>query len=143
MRDTFWDARREIRELRARMDQAFRLARQQQAAAAGQLAPPLDCHVGPEGFTLIFDVPGVDRASLNVKVEHGVLTVTGEKPAADDATTRVLRRERAYGTFRRTIPLPEDADPSQVTAKLQDGELRISIGRQAEAGPRRIEVVAE
>ena len=141
---TFWDGRREIRELRARMDQAFRLARQQQPCRAAQFAPPVDFAVEPDGFALTFDLPGVARESFEVKVEHGALVVSGEKPAPEEEEgVRTLRRERSYGAFNRTIPLPDEADLSQVTAKLKDGELQIKVGRRAEGTARRIEVVVE
>ncbi len=140
--DTYWDARREMRELRARMDQAFRLARQQ-ARAASVLAPPLDLTVDAEGFAAVVDLPGVARDSLTVQVERGAVTITGDKPAPETPEGRVLRRERAYGAFRRTIALPEEADLAQVTAKLKDGELRVRVGRKVEAGPRRVEVVTD
>ena len=69
--------------------------------------------------------------------------MTVPTPSADDGGARVLRRERQYGVFSRMIPLPDEADLSQVTAKLKDGELHIQVGRQAQAGPRRIEVMAD
>jgi len=140
--DTFWDARREIRELRARMDQAFRLARQQTRGAVA-LAPPLDFAAAADGFRVTLDLPGVSRDSLEVTVEQGALVVTGEKSEPEVGEGRVLRRERGYGPFARTIPLPEEADLSHVTAKLKDGELQVTVGRKMEAAARRIEVVTE
>ncbi|MCE5239560.1 Hsp20/alpha crystallin family protein [bacterium] len=139
--DTFWDGRREIRELRARMDQAFRLATQRQPSRQAALAPPLDFAADAEGFHVALDLPGVTRESLNVQAEHGALVVTGDKRAPEAGERRVLRQERAYGPFARTMPLPEEADLSQVTASLKDGELHITVGRKAEAAARRIEVV--
>jgi HSP20 family protein len=139
----FWHGRRDVRELRARVDQAFRLARQQAAAGPPAYPAPMDFGASPEGFTIALDLPGVDRESLDVRAEHGALIVTGRKLADEADGTTVLRRERTYGTFTRTIPLPDEADLTQVTAKLKNGELQIKVGRRAEAEGRRIEVVVE
>lgn len=140
---TIWDGRREVRELRARMDQAFRMACQQQPCRPGHLAPPVDFVVAEDGFHVTLDVPGVSRDSLSVQIERGALVITGEKAETEPAEGRVLRRERRYGTFRRALALPDEADLGEVSAKLSNGELHIKIGRQAQAAPRRVEVVVE
>ena len=141
--DTFWNGRRELRDLRARVDQAFRLAAQRQHCRPATLAPPTDFVAAAGGFHIALDLPGVSRESLQVQVEHGALVVTGDKAAPETEGTRVLRRERSYGPFARTIALPDEADLSQVTAKLKDGELHIIGGRRVEAAARRIEVGVE
>jgi len=141
--NTFWDGRRELRELRARVDRAFRLAAQRQHCRPATLAPPTDFVAAADGFHIAVDLPGVSRESISVQADHGVLVVTGDKAAVEAEGARVLRRERSYGPFCRTIPLPDEADLSQVTAKLKDGELHLTVGRRAETAPIRIEVVVE
>lgn len=141
-----WDPRREIRELKARVEQAFRQAQHQERVCrpGAQIAPPTDYAVGAEGFSISLDLPGVRREDLDIQVERGALLISGTKPPAEQPEgAAVLRRERTYGAFRRAVPLPDEADVANVTATLKHGELRVTVGRQAEAGPRRVEISEE
>jgi HSP20 family protein len=137
-----WDPRRERRELLAEVNRAFRVARQQEAAATAEVVRlPADFVAYTDRYEVLVDLPGVKREDLDVQVERGALTLRGKKAAASSAEERVLRRERQYGQFARLLPLPDDADLGQVAATLTHGELRLTIARRVEAGPRRIEVV--
>jgi HSP20 family protein len=87
--------------------------------------------------------PGLDPATIDVELEHGVLTIAGER--ASDLPTQAERmavqiNERFTGRFRRVVTLPDDIDPESVNAQYQDGVLRISVARRAELQPRRISV---
>lgn len=85
--------------------------------------------------------PGLDASKLDVTVDRGVLSISGERATAtQDDAAKTYSRERFSGSFRRAVSLPEDADASQVKASYRDGILRISIARRAEAQPRRITV---
>ena len=86
-------------------------------------------------------LPGVDPAGLDVQIEKGVLTVTGEREAEavpEKATVHI--DERFAGPFRRVVSLPDDVDPNAVEAGYRDGVLHISIARKAAAQPRRITI---
>ena len=86
-------------------------------------------------------LPGVDPAGLDVQIEKGVLTVTGERKAEavpEKATVHI--DERFAGPFRRVVSLPDDVDPNAVEAGYRDGVLHISIARKAAAQPRRITI---
>lgn len=136
-----WDPRRERRELLAEVNRAFRVARQQEAAATAEVVRlPADFIAHADRYEAFVDLPGVKREDLEVQVERGALTLRGKKAPGQGAADRVLRRERQYGQFARLLPLPDDADLGQVTATLKQGELHLTIARRIEAGPRRIEV---
>ena len=86
-------------------------------------------------------VPGLDPAKIEVSVDKGLLTVSGERAAEDVAETdTVYARERFAGAFRRVVSLPEDADTGRVEASYRDGVLKISIPRREASKPKRIEV---
>lgn len=87
--------------------------------------------------------PGLDPARIEVNVERGVLTLSGERQPdlpAEDAQAAVHVNERFAGRFSRAVSLPDDLDPSQVAAKYSDGVLHVSIKRRASSQPRRVEV---
>ncbi len=87
--------------------------------------------------------PGIDPATLDVQVEKGVLTVTGERkadrPEGGDKVAAHLD-ERFAGRFRRVVNLPDDADADAVNAKYRDGVLHITVPRKQAAQARRINV---
>jgi len=65
--------------------------------------------------------PGIDPAQVDVTIDRGVMTISGERPSAlpkDDGKVNVYGNERFAGRFRRAISLPEDIDPSKVEATL-------------------------
>jgi HSP20 family protein len=87
--------------------------------------------------------PGVEPSAIDVNLDRGVLTITGERkntlPPSDEKTA-LHTNERFAGRFRRVVSLPDDIDPSAVNASYRDGVLHVSVQRRASAQPRRIEV---
>ena len=105
--------------------------------------PAINVGSTPKSVDLIAFVPGLEPGSIDVQLEHGVLTVAGER--ADDlsglterATVQV--NERFAGRFRRVVSLPDDIDPESVNAQYRDGVLHVSIARRESSQPRRISV---
>jgi len=87
--------------------------------------------------------PGLDPAKIDVNIERGVLTISGERASelpidAKQAATHLA--ERFTGKFNRAISLADDADPNQVTAKYTDGVLHVSIKRAQKAQRRSISI---
>jgi HSP20 family protein len=102
-------------------------------------APAVDLVESGEGFTLYFDLPGIDKKDLELTVENNVLTVKGEKKDPKESG-RFFRKETWAGSFRRTVSLPQAADPEKVGAELKDGVLTVTIGKREELKPRQIAV---
>jgi HSP20 family protein len=87
--------------------------------------------------------PGLDPASINVQVERGVLSISGERASAlpsEAESASVHLNERFAGRFHRVVTLTEDLDPNNVQANYRNGVLHISIRRRESAKPRRISV---
>jgi HSP20 family protein len=105
--------------------------------------PALNVGSTPTAVEVYAFAPGIDPATIEVHLDRGVLTVSGERPvavpASDDKTTLHIN-ERFSGRFRRVVSLPDDIDPGAVTAAYTDGVLRVSVQRRESARPRRIEV---
>jgi HSP20 family protein len=114
--------------------------------AAGRGAfPALNVGLTDDAVEIYAFAPGVDPAKLEVCVDKGLLTITGERarevPEAGNGVN-VYADERFAGPFRRVISLPEDVDAARVDAKYRDGILRIAIPKLERSKPRRIEVQA-
>jgi HSP20 family protein len=85
--------------------------------------------------------PGVDPASLDVQIERGVLTISGERKRDEVPENSTMHiDERQVGRFRRVVTLPDDIDANAVEANYRDGVLHIGIARKEAAQPRRISV---
>lgn len=106
--------------------------------------PAVNIGVTPEAVEIFAFAPGIDPAKLDVTVDKGLLTITGERqrPANADtaAKVNVYARERSEGEFSRVVSLPEDADPDRVSATYRNGILRIQVQKREASRPRRIEV---
>lgn len=107
--------------------------------------PSVDINEFEDRFQLFIDVPGVDPKDVEITLESGVLTITGERfVQAGKEDERVVRRrsERGAGRFYRRFLLPETVDAEKVRAADRHGVLEITIPKQAKAQPRKIEVAA-
>jgi len=103
------------------------------------LSPAADLLETTDGYTLYVDLPGVDKKELELNVENNVLSLKGEKKEMQESK-RFFRKETWAGSFRRTISLPQAADPAKVQAELKDGVLTVTIGKREELKPRQIAV---
>ena len=104
--------------------------------------PALNVGSTPSSVEVHAFAPGLDPAGIDVNLDRGVLTISGERKPREggDEKTTVHLDERFSGRFRRVVNLPEDIDPTAVSADYRDGVLHVSIARSAAAQPRRIEV---
>ena len=112
------------------------------AVTAGWV-PTVDIQEFDNGFQLFVDLPGVDPGAVDITLDNGVLTISGERKfSAGEAEAISHRSERTQGAFHRRFILPDTVDAEGVKATGQNGVLEISIPKQAKAQPRRIKVAA-
>jgi HSP20 family protein len=105
--------------------------------------PALNIGGTPDSLEIYAFAPGLHPASIDVTVERGVLTLSGERKSEllEESKSRSIHiNERFSGPFRRAISLSDDVDPTQVTAKYSDGILCISVKRRESAQRRQIEI---
>lgn len=135
----------ELDRLRREMDESFGLAglpASIRSAAPGAF-PAINIGSTPASVEIYAFAPGVDPSKVEVTVDRGVMTISGERPATapgNDPKISVYSNERFSGRFRRAIALPDDADPAKIEAKYRDGVLHVSVGRRESALPKRIAV---
>lgn len=94
-------------------------------------------------LTVRLDVPGLKKEELTVHVAEGVLTVEGErKHETEEEKNHWYRRERTYGRFYRTVPLPEGVNPKEVTALFKNGVLEVTVPMRTAVptAPHKVEV---
>lgn len=97
-----------------------------------------------DSIEIVVFAPGVDPKNLDVSIDKGLLTISGEREAAQPEAagddTRTYAQERFVGAFRRVIELPQHADPDKVTAQYANGCLIVSVGKREASKPRAITV---
>lgn len=102
--------------------------------------PRVDVFENDEALLVVADVPGVDKASIDVRFHEGQLTIE-TKPPRDDAHT-VLLEERYGGPYLRTFSVPDGIDADKIEADVVAGVLRVRLPKAASRRARRIEVRA-
>ena len=99
--------------------------------------PAVDIREEKDRFILYADVPGVNPADISVTMEHGVLTVKGERAEESEQERESFKRmERARGTFYRRFSLPDTADAERISARGNNGVLEIVIPKQEKVQPK-------
>jgi HSP20 family protein len=112
-------------------------------AASHGAFPAINMGTTPAAVEIYAFIPGIDMRALEVLVDRGVLTISGERPSTvpqESEGVSVYAAERFSGAFRRAIALPEDVEPSRIEATYRDGILRIVVPRREASKPRRIEI---
>jgi HSP20 family protein len=125
-------------------DEITRYLSSRRSTAANQehdWTPAVDIHEEDNRYLLTADIPGVNRSDVQITLEDGVLTVKGErKPETGVVEEGYRRRERVYGTFVRQFNLPDTVDTANISAKAEDGVLKIEIPKQEKLQPKKITV---
>ena len=104
-------------------------------------APAVDVWETETELVYAFDLPGVSRDSIDVEFEQGALTVSAERSQSNEVSEdRFYRFERRFGTFSRTIALPEGTSDEAINADYKDGVLEVRVRKPEQPKPRRISV---
>lgn len=102
---------------------------------------PVDIRHEGDEWLIEAELPGLSRDDIEITVEDGVLTITGElKQSNEQEGAGYHLCERRHGKFSRSFKLPSTADGKQVNANLKQGILTLRIPTREEAKLRRIEV---
>jgi len=110
-------------------------------AAVERFEPAVDVVEHPDSFEITAELPGLKPEDVEVKLENGLLSLSGKRTyESKDERGGYRRLERRYGTFTRCFSLPRDVRGDDITAALKDGVLTVRVPKDARALPRKIEV---
>ncbi len=110
-------------------------------ATAEAWTPQVDIREDAQRFLVLADLPGVDPKSIEVSLDKGVLSISGERKSdLGVGDSKYSRVERKQGPFTRRFTLPDSANPDAIVATGKHGVLEVSIPKRPETTPRRIEV---
>lgn len=136
-----WDPFDELALLRNRMDRLVnRVSGEvEPPAATNAWMPTTDIMETKEALILRAELPGIEQKDINVELENGVLTISGERKFEETTKEKNFHRiERSYGKFVRSFTLPPNVDADKVNATFTDGILELTIPKKEEAKPKKI-----
>jgi HSP20 family protein len=103
--------------------------------------PAVDVWETEDEVVYAFDLPGIPEDKISVEFEDGALTVTGERERTQEsAEDRYYRFERRYGSFGRTIALPQGVTEDAVNADYREGVLEVRVRKPEQPSPRKIQI---
>jgi HSP20 family protein len=140
-----WEPLREINSLQSEMNRLFNTVFDTPSNGSGNVLrrwmPAMDLVESGDHFVLRADLPGMGEDDVNIEFEDGTLTVSGERKAEhEDSNEGFHRVERSFGSFSRSLTLPQGIDPEAVTASFDRGVLEIRIPKPEQRKPRRIAI---
>ena len=144
---TRWDPFRELTTLQDQMNRLFRetygptSSGREESLASGSFVPPVDVYEDEHNIVLKMEVPGIDQKDIDIRLENNVLTVRGERKFEKEEKEENFQRvERRYGAFARSFTLPNTVDTENVQADYENGVLKLTLAKRAEAKPKQIKV---
>jgi HSP20 family protein len=139
-----WDPFRDLMSIQSELNRLFGRTYAGEPATAGAWVPPLDIFETEDRFVVSVDLPGVDPKQVDVSVEDSTLTIRGERGFTSEADEDSCHRvERRYGSFVRSLSLPQTADAARIEASFDKGVLTIEVPKAEQAKPRKIQVKAK
>ena len=140
-----WEPFRELGTLQTEMNRLFNSVfdgpGQGNGGTLHRGMPAMDLVETDDHFVLRADLPGMGEDDVKIEIEDTTLTVSGERKAEHESGGEgYYRVERAFGTFARTLTLPQGVDPEAVTANFDRGVLEVRVPKPEARKPRRIEI---
>lgn len=112
-----------------------------QVEAGAGVFPPINVTQDAESYYLRAELPGIKANELSISALKNQLTISGKREIpGEQGRVSYHRKERAEGSFSRTVTLPTDVDSAKVEARYADGILTITLPKAAEAKPRQITI---
>jgi HSP20 family protein len=107
--------------------------------------PNVDIVEQNDTFEIHAELPGLDKNDIAIKIENGVLSISGEKKQEkkEKEKGKYYYYERSYGTFNRTFALPDNVDENAIEAQFKNGLLTLTLKKTEKAKPKTIEVKVE
>ena len=105
---------------------------------AGSAYPKVNVYEYDDKVGIVAEIPGLDKKQLEVSVEEGVLTISGDKHSAfENEGAKVLRRELKQSSFKRQFELGELLDGENIKASFKDGILSVSVPKVEPEKPKK------
>jgi HSP20 family protein len=136
-----WEPLRELAALQNEMGRFLGSALSEGNGQQRTWVPAVDVWETDREVVYAFDVPGIPEDKISVELEDDALTVSGERERTKEISDeRFYRFERRFGSFSRTIGLPQNVTDDQIKADYRDGVLEVRVAKPETPKPRRIQI---
>lgn len=143
-----WEPVRELNTIQNEMNRLFNTFFDAPAPQAGGTAgsarrwiPAMDLVETQDDFVLRADLPGLSESDVNIELEDNVLTISGHRKAEHQENKEgYYRVERSWGSFSRSLTLPEGVNPEAVKASFDRGVLEVRIPKPEQRKPRKVAI---
>lgn len=113
------------------------------AGGTTELTPKMDATETDKEFELTFELPGLEEKDVEVNVADNILTIRGEKKAEKEQKDKNYRVvERSFGSFARSVELPDGIDPDAIKATITKGVLKVTVPKPAPAVTKKVDIKA-
>lgn len=143
-----WDPIRDLMLLQDRMNALFEDATDRRARERSETAgeieradwiPVADVYETATEYVVAMDLPGIDRAALEINLENEKLVIKGARASVNDGDEQ-HRTERPQGRFNRTFGVPAAVDPEQIGAEYKDGVLYVRLPKRKERAAQSVKI---
>ena len=132
----------EMERIQARMNQMFRDSFSRSMIAGPNFdllekstffEPDIDMSETGTQYIIKLDLPGMEKDKINVEIANRMLIISGERKLENEETKEgsFYRMERSFGSFEKTIPLPDNADADTVKSDYKNGVMTLTIDKLA------------
>ena len=115
-------------------------AKQEATVPARTYVPTSDIFEAEKALTVVLEMPGVDKANVDVGVEAGVLTIEGRVDFSKYESIKPVYTEYNVGHYRRSFSLSNAIDQDRIAADMKDGVLTVTLPKAEKANPRKITI---
>jgi HSP20 family protein len=136
-----WDPFRELTALQGEVNRLFSRVGSGDVTERQSWTPSIDVIETDDAIKLKAELAGMDPADISIEVQDNVLTVSGERRFHEEVKEdKYYRIERRYGSFSRSIALPQTVNENGIEAKYENGLLEVSVPKAEIAKPKKIAV---
>jgi HSP20 family protein len=136
-----WEPFRELASLQNELSRFMNGLQEGDGRASQAWVPTLDVWETESELVFAFDLPGIPEEKISVELDDGALTVTAERERTEQVEQeRFYRFERRFGTFTRTVGLPQGIAEDAVSASYKEGVLEVHVRKPEQPKPKRIQI---
>lgn len=136
-----WEPFREIASLQNEMSRFMNGLLEGNGRANQSWVPPVDIWETESDLVYAIDLPGISEDAISVELDEGALTISAARErTVEESDERFYRFERRYGTFSRTVGVPQGVTDGDVSADYKDGVLEVHVRKPEQPKPKRIQI---
>jgi HSP20 family protein len=136
-----WEPFREVAALQSEMSRFMNGLLEGNGGTNQAWVPALDVWETERELVYALDLPGIAEEEISVELDEGALTISAERARTQEETQdRFYRYERRYGTFSRTVGVPQGVTEGDVSARYANGVLEVHVKKPEQPKPKRIQV---